>query len=248
MSKRILVAACLVASICAPLAVAQDAPLVRVITTHVQLGHQQHYESVIPKLWVALKQVGGASPVFVSAGMSDPGSYNFIVPMTSFAEIDSQNELLQKAFAAAPAVASELQGITTSIDDEVWRNRPDLGYVPKTPRLQDAEQAFTYLVFLYPHPGQVPAFEAVLKEAAALRAKHGLADGTGVGQLLIGPDGPAYVVLTGAKDEVDYHVEAAKGVQKMGAEWQALLAKGGPMVRRVEYASAAARPALAYQP
>ena len=116
-----------------------------------------------------------------------------------------------------------------------------------SPRLAIQEQGFTRLALLYPHPAHAQAFEAVLEERAALRKKHG-ADGVDVVQLVIGRDGPAYAVLIGAKDEVDYLTQAAKEQQKMGAEWKASIDKSGPMLRRVEFVTGLARPELYYQP
>ena len=69
-----------------------------------------------------------------------------------------------------------------------------------------------------------------------------------VAQLVIGADGPAYAIISGGKDEVDFYAQNAKNTAKMGAEWQASLEKSGPMVRRVEYVTSLARPALSYQP
>ena len=228
-------------------ALAQQPGFVRVITTHVQLGHQQHCESLIPKLWEALKKAGGKDPIIVSAGVSDPGAYTFVIPMMSFADVDAQEKALQQAFSSVPDVTAELFGITNSVDDEIWAARPDLSYVATSPRLEMQEQGFTRLALLYPYPAQAQAFEAVLKERAALRKKHG-ADGVDVVQLVIGRDGPAYAVLIGAKDEVDYYTQAAKEQQKMGAEWKASIDKAGPMLRRVEFVTLVPRPALYYQP
>jgi hypothetical protein len=222
--------------------------MVRVITTHVQLGHQRHLESLIPKLWEAFRKAGATMPVFVSAGVSDPSAYTFVVPMTSFADIAAQEQAFGKAFASISEVASEIFGITTSIDDEIWASRPDLGYSPESPRLQMTEQSFGRIALIYVQPAQTAAFEANLKERAALRKKHGIADGIDVAQLVLGADGPAYALISGAKDEVDFYTQIAKNTAKMGAEWQASLDQSGPMVRRVEFVTSVARRALDYQP
>jgi hypothetical protein len=248
MAKTIAASVLCVALLAAATAVAQERPMVRVITTHVQLGHQRHLESLIPKLWEAFKKAGATMPVFTSAGVSDPSAYTFVVPMTSFADLAAQEQAFGKAFASIPEVTAEILGITTSIDDEIWASRADLGYVPDKPRLQMTEQGFARIALLYVQPAQTDAFEAVLKERSALRRKHGITDGYDVAQLIIGADGPAYAIIIGAKDEVDFYTQNAKNTEKMGAEWQASLEKSGPMVRRVEFATSVARRALDYQP
>ncbi len=228
-------------------ALAQQPGYVRVTTIHVQLGHQQHYESLIPKVWDALRKAGGKDPILVTSGVSDPSAYTFVIPMMSFADVDAQEKALQQAFSSVPDVTAELVGITNSVDDEIWAARPDLSYTASSPRLGMQEQAFTRIALLYPYPAQAQAFEAVLQERSALRKKHG-ADSVDVVQLVVGRDGPAYAVLIGAKDEVDYHTQAAKEQQKMGAEWRASIDKSGPMLRRVEFVTGLARPELYYQP
>jgi hypothetical protein len=249
MAKTNVVAACLlVALLSGPAAIAQEGGFVRVITTHIQLGHQQHLESLIPKLWDAFKKAGVKSPSFVSAGVSDPSAYTFVMPMATLGELAAQEEAIGKAFGSVPDLTGEIFGITTSVDDEIWAARPDLSYVPASPRLQMTEQGFGRIALLYAVPGQTQALEAALKERNALRKKYGITDGMDAAQLIIGRDGPVYALIIGAKDEVDFYTSNAKNTQKMGAEWQASLEKSGPMVRRVEFVTSAARPALSYQP
>jgi hypothetical protein len=248
MAKTVAVSVLCVALLAVAPVVAQETPMVRVITTHIQLGHQQHLESLVPKLWEGFKKAGATMPVFVSAGVSDPGAYTFVVPMTSFADLVAQEQAFGKAFASDPKLTAEMFGITTSVDDEIWGSRSELGYVPEKPRLQMTEQGFGRIALIYVHPAQTEAFEATLKERSALRKKHGITDAVDVAQLIIGADGPAYALIMGAKDEVDFYTQNAKNVAKMGAEWQAVLDKSGPMVRRVEFVTSVARRALDYQP
>jgi hypothetical protein len=244
----VVVSILLVALLAAAPVLGQEPGMLRVVTIHVQLGHQRHFESLVPKVWEALKKAGGKTQSFVSAGVSDPGAYTFVTPFTSFADLDAQERAFQQAFSSVPEVTAEVFGITTSVDDEIWLDRPDLGYQPASQRVPPDSQTFIRMALLYAQPSQTPALEAVLKDIAALRKKHGIGDAVGVAQLVIGADGPAYAVLVGAKDEADFYTQFAKDVQKMGAEWQATLEKAGPMLRRVEYVSSSTRPALDYRP
>jgi len=230
-------------------ATAQDQPgMVRVITVHVKLGHQQHFESTMPKIWEALRKAGGKSPYFVSAGVSDPGAYVLVVPMNSFADLEAQEKTLNQAFGSVPDVTAESFGATTSVDDEIWLDRPDLAYQPAQQRVPVTEQTFMHIALLYADPGQIPALEATLKERNELRKKNGITDAVGVAQLLIGADGPAYAIMTGAKDQADFYTQNAKNIAKIGKDWQASLDKSGPMLRRVEFVTSVAKPALDYKP
>lgn len=248
MSRKILTWFCLGATAVVPVAFAQEAGMVRVIAAHVQFGHQQHYESVIPRMWEAFEEAGVTGPIFVSSGVSEPDVYTFVVPVASFAQLDANQAATSKAFASAGDVVAEIQGMTTGVDQSIWAMRPDLGYAPETPRVAETEAGFTHATFLYPHPGKALAFEGIIKEASELRKKHGITDAVAVGQLVIGDGGPAYAVIIDAKDQADYYAHAAKVAEKMGEDWQALIAKAGPMLKGLENQSWTPRPDLAYQP
>ena len=141
-----------------------------------------------------------------------------------------------------------LQKTISHNDWEMWAARPDLSYVPAKPRLSPEEQMFTRIVFLRPHPQHALAFEEVMKEAAALRKKHGIGDASMAWQLAAGADGPAYALLISGKNEADFYAHSEATLEKMGADWQALSAKGGPMLRELSYSSTVLRPDLAYSP
>lgn len=244
--NALLLAAVVLAS--SPAVAQESGGFVRVVTTHIQLGQQKHLESLLPKLWAAFAKAGVATPSFVSAGVSDPSAYTFVMPMSSLADLAAQEEQLGKAFGTDPALTGEVFGITTSIDDEIWAARPDLSYAPASPRLPMTEQRFVRLALLYAVPGQTPALEAELAARNEIRKKHGIPTAANVVQLIVGLDGPVYAILISAKDEADFYTQNAKDVAKMGAEWQASLDKTGPMLRRVEFTTFNERPELNYMP
>ena len=250
MQRRTLAALILGATALAstPATAQESGGYVRVVTTHIQLGHQQHLESLLPKLWAAFKKAGVQSPSFVSRGVSDPSAFTFVMPLGSLGDLGAQEEQLGKAFGADPALTGEIFGLTTSIDDEIWAARPDLSYTPAKPRVPMMELAFLRIALLYAAPGQTPALEAELKARNELRKKHDIPTAVTVVQLLVGRDGPVYGILTSGKDEADFYAQNAKDVAKMGAEWQASLDKTGPMLRRVEYQTMTERPDLNYMP
>ena len=231
-----------------PLVAQEAGGFVRVVTVHVQLGHQKHLESLLPKLWAAYKKAGVQSPSFVSRGVSDPSAFTFVMPMASLADLGAQEEQLGKAFGTDPALTGEIFGMVTSTDDEIWAARPDLGYTPASPRVPMMELAFLRIALLYAVPGQTPALEAELRARNEIRKKHGIPTAVNVVQLVVGRDGPVYGILMSGRDEADFYAQNAKDNTKMGAEWQASLDKTGPMLRRVEFQTLAERPDLNYMP
>ena len=180
--------------------------------------------------------------------MSDPSAFTFVMPMATLADLGPQEEQLGKAFGADPALTGEIFGMTTSIDDEIWAARPDLGYTPASPRLPMMEQAFLRIARLYAVPGRAMDLEAELKARNELRKKHGIPTAVNVVQMIIGAEGPVYGILISGKDEADFYAQNAKDVAKMGAEWQASLDKTGAMLRRVEFVTLMERPDLNYMP
>jgi hypothetical protein len=142
----------------------------------------------------------------------------------------------------------KIQPTITWTQQEMWITREDLWYRPAKPRLQDAEIGFARVALLYPHPDRAAAFEEVLKEAAALRKKHGLGSGTEVYELAMGSEGPAYAIIVNGKDPADFYAQTAKETAAMGAEWQAYLEKAGPHLRRVEFDSYVERRDLYFTP
>ena len=249
MCKRLFATLVLTVLIATPVALAQDPPqMVSVLTVHTKLGHQQHYEGLLADIWGAFRKAGLDVPIQVSSGVSAPGDYVFAVPISGLAQLDEVNAKVQSAYASIPKVMEEIQGTITHQDQSVWVARPDLSYSPSSARLSADEAAFTRVTFIYPHPEHALHFEGQLQKSAALRKKHGISDGTAVFQLVIGADAPAFAVLVNAKDEVDFAVAAAKTTEKLGAGWQAILQESGPMIRRLEYSTSAARPGLAFTP
>lgn len=249
MSRRpwMLLLAC--ALLALPPLQAQEPPaLATVFTVHTQLGQAQAYEAALQELWKAFRKAGLKRPISVMSGISDPGDYTFVVGFSKWADLDEQGLKEQAAFASVPSVGNSLTSVATSSDWSIWRSRPDLSYVPTSPRLPEAEQLFTRVAFVRPHFAKAQAYEAVLQEAVALRRKHGLGDAVGAWQLWGGADGPAFALVTTAKDEADFHTQNAAALAKMGAEWQAYLAKAGPMLRDVSYITGRSRPDLAFAP
>ena len=246
--RKIAALALSVVALASTPAVAQEGGYVRVVTNRVQLGHQQHFESLLPKVWDVFKKAGVKSPSFVSRGVSDPSAFTFVMPLGSLADLSAMEEQLGKAFSAVPELTGELFGITTSFDDEIWAARPDLGYTPATQRVPMMELEFLRIALLYAMPGQIQGLEAELKARSEIRKKHDIPTAVTVVQLLIGRDGPVYGLLMSGKDEADFYAQNAKDVAKMGAEWQASLDKTGPMLRRVEFQTMSERPDLNYMP
>ncbi len=63
-----------------------------------------------------------------------------------------------------------------------------------------------------------------------------------------GADGPVYGVSLRAKSEVDYHTENARLDALRGTDWQSMVSKMLPLLRKIEYSTSMRRPDLSYSP
>ena len=246
MLRKALLVLCLGALLATTAAVAQDQQLASVLTVHVKLGHQQDYDSSLMGLWKSFKKAGVDRPILVSNG--DGGTYSFVAFYSSWSDFAAANAKVQAGFAGASDVLPGLQKTLTHSDWEMWAARPDLSYVPDNPRVPDSDQTYTRVVLLRPHADHAVVLGETLKEGMALRKKHGIRDAASVFQLAAGANAPAFAILIGAKDEVDYHVQNAKNLEAMGDAWQTYVGKVGAMLRDFENQNFFARPDLAYQP
>ena len=244
--RKVHLVLCLAVLLATTGVIAQEQPLVSVLTVHVQLGQQQAFETGLRDLWTEFKKAGLARPIFVSGGVG--GEYSFAAQYSDWADFGVANGKIQTAYAGAPGVLGALTKTQTHTDWEMWAARPDLSHAPAAPRVADSDMTYTQVTLLRVHPEHTAAFEATLKEGMALRKKHSIGDAANTFQLAAGADAPAYAILVGAKDQADYHVQNAKNVETMGEGWQAYIAKLGPMMRNIENQPSFALPELAYQP
>lgn len=229
----------------APLALAQgDPPMVRVVTVHTDLAHSQDFEEGMKKLAKIAAKQENRDLAFVGSLVTQPGSYDLVFPLTSLEDIAKQEERGTKLFAEMGEAAGKMLAAAKSFDSSVYRWRSDLSFSPATPRVADSDTGYTRIVTLYPHPAKAAAVEALIKKGSEIRKKHGINDAIGAYQMILGADGPAYVLLIGAKNEADFYANQAKTMEKMSEDWGQLMAESGPLLRKVSYSSSVPRPDL----
>ncbi len=249
MKNKLFCLLIVMALLSAPMALAQEQQMASVLTVHTKLGHGQHYEGLLAKIFAAFKKHGVDRPIQVSTSTSDPGAYSFLMMFSDWAEFGAINAKIQQAYASIPEVMQETQGTFTHSEQSIWAMRSDLAYQPAKPRIGAGEAGFTRLTFFYPHPEHALAFEGMMKEFQALNKKHGNPNATNAAALIMGgAEWPAYVVAGAGKSQADLFAEGAKWQGKMQAEWNALAAKAGPMLKHIEYSSSTPRPDLSYSP
>ena len=249
MMKRPVFVFLTMALLTAPVAFAQEeAPrFLNVFTAHTMLGHQPEYEAAVKDLWAAMKTAGGDFPVLASQSASSPGDYTFVTFLSSLADMDTQRETFNKVFAENAAALAGLAQHSNGNESGIIALRPDLAYQPENPRVPESERSFARVTLLYARPEHALALEGVIREFGELSARKGIRDPYGVFQNLTG-EGPVYGIRTQARSEADFHAQAEKNNMTLGEEGNALRAKAGPMLKKIEMSSSVARPDLSYQP
>ncbi len=251
MTRLPSVALCLLATfalLAAPALVAQEPQMYHVNVTRTQLGGAPDYEANLTKMFAAAAKAGFSAPIMMSVSVTNPGEYTGVVPFSSWGDLDKLYATWNKTIGENPGVLGKMSDISTSEETSIWTSRPDLSYVPAKARLTQEEEMFSRMAWVYPHPGHALAIEDMIKEFVAINKKHGIDTPFQVFQQIVGSDGPVFGVATRGKDAADFHAHAAKNQAKTAADVQPLLAKMGPMMRKVEYTESTARPDISLQP
>ena len=232
----------------APALSAQDSQMFQVLASHVDVGQAQHYEAAIPGMWAAAKKAGFTTPITVSQSMSEPGTYIFVAPVASWADLGEIHSKWNQAVASSTSAFTAITAASNSNDTAIYRTRPDLSYQPESPRLSPDERTFGRVIWLYPYPEHTLALETMLKGANALNAQHGNPNPVGVFEMIAGADGPVYGIQVRGKSQADFYAESERIEGKRDDEWASLMRKMTPLVRKIEYGSSVRRPDLSYQP
>jgi hypothetical protein len=201
------------------------------------------------KEWANLLQQNKFStPIAIAAGSGS--TYGFVLNFPDFAAVG-------KVFAEYQALIEKKHfkdiirsGVDQTNGENVWlsMSRPDLSYVPENPRIQQGEAQYVRYTFLHIEPGTEDRIDAALKKFAALYRKHKISTGFIVGAAITGTNLPFYVVGVAGKSAADLFTENEKNIAAMGAEWQALFAEIGSMLRTTKILEIQPRPDLSYMP
>lgn len=232
--------------------VAQDGPpdgqLYRIHTYRVSPGAGPAYEEGLKKLFAAYKKSGVDFPTFTSSSMSDPGSYTFVIPMSSMSDWDAQQQKLSAAWQTVPEVITELGGMSQGNDTAIVAFNKGLSYAPESPRVGAEERNFHTNFYLYVKPSEGQALQAVIQEFQALYKKKGIDTPFSVFGQVIGADSPLVVVRIGGKDAADFYAHQAKLQERLAADTPALAERLGRACRRMETQTMVTRRDLSYVP
>ena len=185
------------------------------------------------KEFIALVQANrSAMPTFAfTALQGEDLSYNFITPIQNLAAADTLLASFEAlAMAAGPEKFGDVMrrgGATfTSADDNAFLEVAEGTYWPAGGAVTPQNAGYYQLDFYYVKPGFEDAAAGIAASWRKLFADAKVPYGYSVHKLVLGNDGPLWVVSTPAKDAANLAEINAASVKAIGAAaWQAQVAK-----------------------
>jgi hypothetical protein len=236
-------------------AFAADAPKPELFIIHeevVKPSAVAAYEAASKDFLGALWEKKVTSPAFNwMAAMTTDFHYIYIMRIENFAALDRNMAEWEKAKQTVGAerwASIERRGNEplSSYSEVVSMYRPDLSYIPATPRLKPEENRYVRLQFFYLIPGKEKDAEAIAKDYISLFKQKNMGDGFRIYMSILGEDLPLLVASIHAKSAADYAAMDERTNTVLGADLRALQARAMSISRRFEQREAMIRPDLSY--
>lgn len=177
--------------------------------------------------------------------------YLYVVPIANFGGVDAINQVFA---TMGQAVGKERWADLNrrgnlaihSYNEFVALRRPDLSYVPATPRLKPEERRFVHWQFYSIDAAHTDDAEQVAKDYVALFKSKNIGDGFSVYQVMSGNDLPLYVVASSGKSPADFYSNDERINAMAATEMRPLQARVLSYTRKYEVKDGTARPELSY--
>jgi hypothetical protein len=218
----------------------------------VKPSAMMQYEASSKDFVAALSEKKFSSPALNwTAFMTQDFHYIYIERLDNFAALDSSQAEWGRA----------RDSVGTSRWDEVMRRgsdamlsynefvvmaRPDLSYMPATPRLAQSDRRYYRWDFYYLMPGHEKESEAIARDYAALFRQKNITDSYNIYTGVLGTDLPVLLAAIPARSEsdlttADEHINAT-----LGADVRPLQQRAMAITRRFERREGMLRPDLSY--
>lgn len=189
-------------------------------------------------------------PHFNFIGLAgDDFTYTYVLPISKMADIDAINGDFgaMGGSPAGPKFMDVMQRGNATIEytsEWVVGEAPEYSYTPATPRLKPDEMKYFHYDFYYYGAGKSAEAMNLCKEFAVLFKSKNIPNGYKIYMPVMGPEMPAIIVRTAAKDPADYYTADMKDREMLGDEGKALFAKAFAITRHLDQKNAWYRPDL----
>lgn len=243
----------LASSVCAQMATPPRPELYLIHEEIAKPSMVMQYESVTRELLNTLAEKN-ADPKIMSMNLFTTTDlhYVYVVPISSFAGIDAINQQFMNVAQAAGKdrwadLMNRGNATMSSYNEFVVMKRPDLSYVPATPRVKQSDVRFAHWAFYYLDASKpMDGVEQIAKDYVALFRSKNVPDPFTVYVASSGNDLPLLVVSVPAKSAADYYTEDERVAAMLGADVRPLQARALANTRRYEVKDATLRPELSY--
>jgi hypothetical protein len=187
----------------------------------------------------------------VSAYMTSDLHYYYVLPLEGWGKMEgvqkswmSVGDVIGKAKAAD--IMRRSNGAMSSYNEFIVLHRPDLSYMPASPRVSSSEATAVRWFFYYLDPERAEEAEQISRDYSALFKAKNIPDGFNVYQVLSGNDLPLLVVSVTGKSTADLTAADEKNNAALGKDVLPLAARAMAITRRYEIKDGMYRPDLSY--
>jgi hypothetical protein len=210
----------------------------------------QQYEET-SKQWVELMTGAGLDFPYMRASQRDDGHYYYLLPLSSYADID---QFPEKFGSAIEKIGKEKWGEFMKKNESSMVTHKDFiakwsakySYVPKEPRVKQGEAGFLHWVFFtYKLENRKEVLD-ILAEWKALYEENNIPDGWSTWTIEVGEQNNMMAITEVAKDGASFYAANEENSEKMKAEEEKLWAKFSTNVISIEQKFGKPRPDLGF--
>ncbi len=210
----------------------------------------EQYEST-SKQWVEMMTEGGLDLPYIRASQRDDGHYYYLIPLSSYADIDKFPEIFG---SAVDKIGREKWGDFMIENESSMVTHKDFivkwsakhSYVAKQPRIKREEAGFIHWIFFTFKLEKRKEVLDVIAEWKALYEKNNIPDSWSTWLFEIGESNNMIVFTEIAKDAESFYAAMKENSEKLKTEEDKLWAKFSANVLSIEQEYGKPRPDLGF--
>ena len=218
----------------------------------VKPSAMMQYEASAKDFVAALSEKKFSSPALNWRTFMTPDfHYIYLAPIANFAVYDSMQGEWGRARDTVGAsrwdeVMRRGNDATISYNEQIVMWRPDLSYMPATPRVAQSDRRYFRWDFYYLIPGHEKESEQIARDYAALFRQKNLPDSYNIYTAVLGTDLPLLVAAIPAKSQADSIAADERINAALGADVRPLQQRAMAITRRFDRREGTLRPDLSY--
>jgi len=216
----------------------------------VKVEMWEQYEET-SKQWVEMMTGAGLDFPYMRASQRDDGHYYYLLPLSSYADIDKFPEIFGSAIEK---IGKEKWGNFMVQNEASMETHKDFivkwsakhSYVAKEPRVKVEEAEFLHWVFFTYKLEKRKEVLDILAEWKALYEKHNIPDSWSTWLIEVGETNNSIAITEFAKDGASFYTALKENQEKLKEEEEKLWAKLSANVLSMEQKFGAPRPDLGF--